>query len=146
MLLAAPATSDRCPTHPGSGSCGCQSDPEIKRGNRHETVFAFQWHITDAVAFCASCRELQARPDIRLCVCGREAMSYVRPGDKADLTADRSAIGRCFEAGPVPANSGIAGMWPSDTVSLRSYAEFASFSAELPNKNRKLPNKYGTAE
>ena len=101
----------------------------------------------DTVNFYTSYRELQAHPYIQLCVCDQESMTYVRLGGKVNFTSDQSVIDRCFEASPVLTSQFgnnrdvVIGYYLTDV-----WAEFASFSSELPNKNWKLPNKYDTAE
>lgn len=101
----------------------------------------------DTVIFYTSYRELQAHPYIQLCVCDQESMTYVRLGGKVNFTSEQSVIDRCFEASPVLTSQFgnnrdvVIGYYLTDV-----WAEFASFSSELPNKNWKLPNKYDTAE
>ena len=101
----------------------------------------------DTVTFYTSYRELQAHPYIQLCVCDQESMTYVRLGGKVNFTSEQSVIDRCFEASPVLTSQFgnnrdvVIGYYLTDV-----WAEFASFSSELPNKNWKLPNKYDTAE
>ena len=62
-------------------------------------------------------------------------------------SADQSVIDRCFEASPVLTSqfgnnrNVVIGYYLTEV-----WAEFASFSAELPNKSWKLPNNYDTAE
>ncbi len=101
----------------------------------------------DTVTFYTSYRELLAHPYIQLCVCDQETMTYVRLGGKVNFTTDQSVIDRCFEASPVLTSqfgnhrNVVIGYYLTEV-----WAEFASFSAELPNKSWKLPNKYDTAE
>ena len=101
----------------------------------------------DTVTFYTSYRELQAYPYIQLCVCDQETMTYVRLGGKVNFTTDQSVIDRCFESSPVLTSqfgnhrNVVIGYYLTEV-----WAEFASFSAELPNKSWKLPNKYDTAE
>ena len=101
----------------------------------------------DTVTFYTSYRELQAHPYIQLCVCDQESMTYIRLGGKVNFTSEQSVIDRCFEASPVLTSQFgnnrdvVIGYYLTDV-----WAEFASFSSELPNKNWKLPNKYDTAE
>ena len=86
-------------------------------------------------------------PYIQLCVCDQETMTYVRLGGKVNFTTDQSVIDRCFESSPVLTSqfgnrrNVVIGYYLTEV-----WAEFASFSAELPNKSWKLPNKYDTAE
>ena len=74
-------------------------------------------------------------------------MTYVRLGGKVNFTSEQSVIDRCFEASPVLTSQFgnnrdvVIGYYLTEV-----WAEFASFSSELPNKNWKLPNKYDTAE
>ena len=71
---------------------------------------------------------------------------YMSTDDAAALIA-RAAIGRCFEASPV-----LTSQFSNNRDVVIGYyltevwAEFASFSDELPNKNWKLPNKYDKVE
>ncbi len=101
----------------------------------------------DTVTFYTSYRELQAHPYIQLCVCDQESMTYIRLGGKENFTSDQSVIDRCFEASPVLTSQFgnnrdvVIGYYLTDV-----WAEFASFSSEMPNKNWKLPNKYDSAE
>ena len=101
----------------------------------------------DTVTFYTSYRELHAHPYIQLCVCDQESMTYVRLGGKVNFTSEQSVIDRCFEASPVLTSQFgnnrdvVIGYYLTEV-----WAEFASFSDELPSKNWKLPNKYDTAE
>ncbi len=101
----------------------------------------------DTVTFYMSYRELQAHPYIQLCVCDQETMTYIRLGGKVNFTTDQTVINRCFEASPVLTSQFgdrrdyVIGYYLTDV-----WAEFSSFSSELPNKTYQLPNKYDTAE
>ena len=97
----------------------------------------------DTVTFYTSYKELQAHPYIQLCVCDQETMTYVRLGGKVNFTTDQAVIDRCFEASPV-----LTSQFGSHRDVVIGYyltegwAEFSSFSSELPNKTYKLTNKY----
>ena len=101
----------------------------------------------DTVTFYTSYRELLAHPYIQLCVCDQETMTYVRLGGKVNFTTDQSIIARCFEASPVLTSQFgnrrdvVIGYYLTEV-----WAEFASFSSELPNKTYQLPNQYDSAE
>ena len=101
----------------------------------------------DTVTFYTSYRELLAHPYIQLCVCDQETMTYVRLGGRVNFTTDQSVIDRCFKASPVLTSQFgnrrdvVIGYYLTDV-----WAEFSSFSSELPNKTYQLPNKYDTAE
>ena len=76
-----------------------------------------------------------------------DAMTYVRLSGKVYFTTDQSIIDRCFEASPVLTSQFgnhrdvVIGYYLTEV-----WAEFASFSNELPNKSWKLLNKYDIAE
>ena len=92
-------------------------------------------------------RELQAHPYIQLCVCDQETMTYVRLGGRVNFTTDQNVIDRCFEASPVLTSQFgnhrdvVIGYYLTEV-----WAEFSSFSNELPNKTWRLPNKYDAAQ
>ena len=101
----------------------------------------------DTVTFYTSYKELLAHPYIQLCVCDQETMTYVRLGGKVNFTTDQAVIDRCFENSPV-----LTSQFGSHRDVVIAYyltevwAEFASFSSELPNKTYQLPNQFDTAE
>ena len=101
----------------------------------------------DTVTFYTSYRELQAHPYIQLCVCDQETMTYVRLGGRVNFTTDQNVIDRCFEASPVLTSQFgnhrdvVIGYYLTEV-----WAEFSSFSNELPNKTWRLPNKYDAAQ
>ncbi len=101
----------------------------------------------DTVTFYTSYRELQAHPYIQLCVCDQETMTYVRLGGKVNFTTDQKVIDRCFEASSVLTSQFgnrrdvVIGYYLTE-----AWAEFSSFSNELPNKTWRLPNKYDAAQ
>ncbi len=124
---------------------GLDGDPQIR-----PIEFKFEEDgvlYFDTVTFYTSYRELQAHPYIQLCVCDRETMTYVRLGGKVNFTLDQSVIDRCFEASPV-----LDGQFGDHRDVVIGYyltevwAEFVSFSEELPNKSWRLPNKFDPAE
>ncbi len=100
----------------------------------------------DTVVFYASYRELLAHPYIQICVCDQETMTYLRLGGKVNFTTDQSVIERCFEASPVLTSQfgerrdAVIGYYLTE-----AWAEFASFSDELPNISYSLVNKFDTA-
>ena len=101
----------------------------------------------DTVTFYTSYKELQAHPYLQLCVCDQETMTYVRLGGKVNFTTDKVIIDRCFENSPVLTSQFgnhrdvVIGYYLTE-----AWAEFSSFSSELPNKTYRLPNKYDSAE
>jgi len=101
----------------------------------------------DTITFYTSYKELQAHPCIQLCVCDQETMTYVRLGGKVNFTTDQAIIDRCFENSPVLTSQFgnhrdvVIGYYLTE-----AWAEFASFSPELPSKAYRLPNKYDTVE
>ena len=97
----------------------------------------------DTVEFYTSYAELQAHPYLQLCVCDPETMTYLRLGGKAIFTKDRRIIDRCFEESPVLTSQ----FGENRDVVIGYYltkvwAEFNSFSEELPSKAYSLPNKH----
>ena len=100
----------------------------------------------DTITFYTSYKELQAHPYIQLCVCDQETMTYVRLGGKVNFTSDQVIIDRCFENSLVLTSQFgnhrdvVIGYYLTEV-----WAEFASFSPELPNKTYRLPNKFDTA-
>ena len=70
-------------------------------------------------------------------------MTYVRLGGKVNFTSDQAVIDRCFEVSPVLTSQFgshrdvVIGYYLTE-----AWAEFSSFSSELPNKTYKLTNKY----
>ena len=101
----------------------------------------------DTITYYTSYRELRAYPYIQICVCDQETMTYVRLGGRVNFTTDQSVIDRCFEASPV-----LTSQFRFDRDVVIGYyltevwAEFSSFSDELPNIRWSLPNKFDTAE
>lgn len=99
----------------------------------------------DTVEYYESYAELQEHPYIQVCICDQETMTYIRLGGKVNFTKDRSVIDRCFEASPV-----LTSQFGSNREKVIGYylteawAEFVSFSDELPNRKYDLPNKYDT--
>ena len=101
----------------------------------------------DTVVFYTSYKELQANPYIQLCICDQETMTYVRLGGRVNFTTDQNVIDRCFEASPVLTSQFgnhrdvVIGYYLTEV-----WAEFSSFSNELPNKTWRLPNKFDVAQ
>ena len=99
----------------------------------------------DTVDYYESFAELQEHPYIQVCICDQQTMTYVRLGGKVNFTKDKSVIDRCFEASPVLTSQFgsnrdvVIGYYLTET-----WAEFVSFSEELPNHKYDLPNKYDT--
>jgi len=97
----------------------------------------------DTVKFYTSYAELLDHPYIQLCIGNQETMTYVRIGGKVNFTEDKDIINRCFEASPVLTSQFgdnrdiVIGYYLTDV-----WAEFSSFSKELPNKKYTLENKY----
>lgn len=97
----------------------------------------------DTVEFYSSYAELQAHPYIQLCVCDQETMTYIRLGGKVNFTKDEEIINRCFAESPILTSQFgdnrdvVVGYYLTEV-----WAEFGSFSEELPNKTYSLPNSY----
>jgi uncharacterized pyridoxamine 5'-phosphate oxidase family protein len=97
----------------------------------------------DTVTFYTSYKELQANPYIQLCVCDQETMTYVRLGGKVNFTDNPEIIDRCFENSPVLTSQFgdnrevVIGYYLTEV-----WAEFSSFSEELPSRSYSLTNKY----
>ena len=97
----------------------------------------------DTVVFYTSYAELLAHPYIQLCVCDPETMTYVRLGGKVNFTDDPAVIERCFESSEVltsqfgDSREVVVGYYLTEV-----WAEFCSFSEELPSMQYTLPNKY----
>lgn len=101
----------------------------------------------DTVEFYASYTEMQAHPYIQICVCDPETMTYIRLGGKVNFTRDQDIIDRCVEESPV-----LTSQFGENRDVVVAYyltevwAEFRSFSAELPQKQYTLPNRYDVQE
>lgn len=101
----------------------------------------------DTVVFYTSYAELMAHPYIQLCIGDQETMTYLRVGGKVNFTKDENIINRCFEESPVLTSQFgdnrdlVIGYYLTDV-----WAEFSSFSDELPNKNYTLGNQYDEKE
>ena len=97
----------------------------------------------DTVIRYASYREMLAYPYIQLCVCDQETMTYLRVGGKVNFTDDALLVGRCFEESEV-----LTSQFGSKRELVKAYyltevwAEFVSFSEELPTRHYQLQNKY----
>lgn len=101
----------------------------------------------DTVEFYTSYAELQAHPYIQLCVCDQETMTYIRVGGRVNFTRDKDIIDRCFAASPVLTSQFgnmrevVVGYYLTEV-----WAEFSSFSEELPSRTYSLTNLYDTQE
>lgn len=97
----------------------------------------------DTVEFYTSYAELQAYPYIQLCVCDQETMTYIRLGGRVNFTKDKAIIDRCFAESPVLASQFghmrevVIGYYLTE-----AWAEFSSFSKELPSRTYALTNPY----
>lgn len=97
----------------------------------------------DTISFYTSYQELLNHPYIQICIGNQETMSYVRLGGKVNFTTDKDVIERCFEESPV-----LASQFKNNQDVVIGYyltevwAEFSSFSPELPSKTYKLKNKF----
>lgn len=97
----------------------------------------------DTVTFYSSYREMQTHPYLQLCIGEQETMTYLRLGGKVNFTKDRRIIGRCFESSPVLTSQ--FGGQPDKVIAYyltEVWAEFQSFSPNLPAKRYLLKNKY----
>ena len=101
----------------------------------------------DIVVYYTSYKELQAYPYIQLCICDQETMTYVRLGGKVNFTQDEEVIERCFEASEV-----LTSQYGDNREVVIGYyltevwAEFMSFSEELPSRTYTLLNQYDVTE
>lgn len=101
----------------------------------------------DTVVFYTSYAELMVHPYIQLCIGDQETMTYLRVGGKVNFTKDENIINRCFEESPVLTSQFgdnrdlVIGYYLTDV-----WAEFSSFSDELPNENYTLGNQYDEKE
>lgn len=97
----------------------------------------------DTVTFYTSYKEMRAHPYIQLCICDQETMTYVRLGGKVNFTDDKDIIDRCFENSPV-----LTSQFGENREVVVAYyltevwAEFRSFSEELPARTYSLTNKF----
>lgn len=100
----------------------------------------------DTVIYYTSYREMQAHPYIQICIGDQETMSYLRVGGKVNFTTDQAVIDRCFDASPVLTRQFgthrdlVVGYYLTE-----AWAEFASFSSELPSRTYQLTNAFDTA-
>ena len=97
----------------------------------------------DTVTFYTSYKEMLAHPYIQICVCDPETMTYVRLGGKVNFTEDPDIIDRCFENSPVLTSQ----FGENRDVVIAYYlteawAEFRSFSPELPDRSYSLANGF----
>ena len=74
-------------------------------------------------------------------------MTYVRLGGRVNFTTDQAVIDRCFEASPVLTSQfGNHRDYVIGYYLTEVWAEFSSFSSELPSRTYQLPNKYDRSE
>ena len=100
----------------------------------------------DTVVFYTSYPEMLAHPYIQLCVCDQETMTYVRLGGKVNFTKDEAIINRCFKESPVLTSQfGNMREFVIGYYLTEVWAEFVSFSNELPKRTYLLPNKFDNA-
>lgn len=97
----------------------------------------------DTVTFYTSYREMLAHPYLQICVGDPETMTYVRLGGKVNFTDDQEIVERCFANSPVLTSQ----FGDNHDVVIAFYltevwAEFRSFSPELPAKTYTLINQY----
>jgi len=97
----------------------------------------------DTVTFYTSYKEMLAYPYLQICVCDPETMTYVRLGGKVNFTKDPDIIERCFENSPVLTSQ----FGENRDVVIAYYlteawAEFRSFSPELPDRSYSLANGF----
>ena len=99
----------------------------------------------DTVEFYDSYAELQAYPYIQLCVCDPETMTYVRLGGKVNFTKDPAIVDRCFAESPV-LTSQFGDDWEVVVAYYltEAWAEFNSFTDDLPHRSYMLPNSFDT--
>ena len=70
-------------------------------------------------------------------------MTYVRLGGKVNFTKDQDIINRCFEESPVLTSQfGNMREFVIGYYLTEVWAEFTSFSSELPKMTYSLSNKY----
>lgn len=101
----------------------------------------------DTVVFYTSYQELLAHPYIQICVCDQETMSYIRLGGKVNFTHEKDIIDHCF------ASSEVLTSQFGDKRDLviayyltETWAEFSSFSPELPSRKYDLTNKFDASD
>lgn len=99
----------------------------------------------DTVTRYESYRELQSFPYIQLCICDQETMTYVRLGGKVNFTSDPDVIEKCFDESEVLSSQfGSSKDLVVGYYLTEAWAEFVSFSKELPSARYELKNKYDT--
>jgi uncharacterized pyridoxamine 5'-phosphate oxidase family protein len=97
----------------------------------------------DTVDFYTSYKELQAHPYIQICICDQQTMTYVRVGGKVNFTKDQEIVNRCFDNSEV-----LTSQFGNNREVVTAYylteawAEFSSFSPELPSVRYNLTNKF----
>lgn len=97
----------------------------------------------DCVDTYRSYQEMKDHPYLQLCIGDQETMTYLRVGGKVNFTRDKDVVDRCFENSPVLTSQfGTRREHVVGYYLTEAWAEFASFSAELPNQKYQLPNKY----
>lgn len=97
----------------------------------------------DTVTYYTSYREMLAHPYLQICVGDPETMTYVRLGGRVNFTDDREIVERCFASSPVLTSQ----FGDNRDVVIAYYltevwAEFRSFSPQLPAKAYTLVNQY----
>ncbi len=124
---------------------GRDGDPQIR-----PLEFKFEENgalYFDCVDSYESFREMTAHPYLQLCIGDQETMSYLRVGGRVNFTRDPEVIRKCFENSPVLTSQygdrrdRVVGYYLTE-----AWAEFASFSPELPNKRYRLMNPYDREE
>ena len=97
----------------------------------------------DCVDFYDSYKEMQLHPYLQLCIGDQKTMSYLRVGGKVNFTKDKEVVAECFRRSQVLTSQFgenrdcVIGYFLTET-----WAEFASFEPDLPNKKYRLPNKF----
>lgn len=97
----------------------------------------------DTVDFYESYSEMQAFPQLQVCIGDQGTMSYLRVGGTVNFTRDEALVERCFENSPVltsqfgDSREHVVAYYLTD-----AWAEFASFTDGLPNRRYELPNKF----
>ncbi|MDO4493679.1 MAG: pyridoxamine 5'-phosphate oxidase family protein [Clostridia bacterium] len=136
-------TFDRFPLQYGT-TLGLDGNPQIR-----PIEFKFEQDgvlYFDTVEFYRSYAELQAHPYLQLCVCDPETMTYVRVGGKVNFTKDPAIVDRCFAESPVLTSQ--FGERRDVVVAYyltEVWAEFNSFTADLPYRSYQLPNRFDAA-
>lgn len=97
----------------------------------------------DTVEFYTSYKEMLAHPVIQICVCDQETMTYVRLQGTVNFTKDPTIIDKCFDHSPVLTSQfGDHKEYVIAYYLTDVWAEFQSFSEELPAKKYQLHNQF----